>query len=108
MIKLQNNFTTPKQSKHLLELELPVDSADCFFEELFGDGINYPFIIQPYLNKSEIFKQHLPCWSVSRLMEIYCICRECTWEYITNNPPIEDILCDIELRIDELNFSKLN
>lgn len=29
MSKLQNNFTTPEQSKRLLELGVPADSADC-------------------------------------------------------------------------------
>ena len=28
--KLQNNFTTPEQSKRLLELGVPADSADCY------------------------------------------------------------------------------
>ena len=30
MKKLQCNFTTPEQSKRLLELGVPADSADCF------------------------------------------------------------------------------
>lgn len=29
--KLQNNYTTPKQSKRLLELGVPADSADCYY-----------------------------------------------------------------------------
>ncbi len=29
MKQLQNNFTSPEQSKRLLELGLPADSADC-------------------------------------------------------------------------------
>ena len=29
--KLQNGFTTPEQSKRLLELGVPVDSADCYY-----------------------------------------------------------------------------
>lgn len=32
-MKLQRNFTTPEQSKHLLDLGLPEDSADCYFHE---------------------------------------------------------------------------
>ena len=30
MKQLQNNFTTPEQSKRLLELGVPADSADCY------------------------------------------------------------------------------
>ena len=36
MKKLQNNFTTPEQSKRLLELGVPADSADCY---LNGDSV---------------------------------------------------------------------
>ena len=32
MAKLQNNFTAPEQSKRLLELGVPADSADCVYE----------------------------------------------------------------------------
>lgn len=32
MGKLQNNFTTPEQSKKLLELGVSVDSADCLLD----------------------------------------------------------------------------
>ena len=31
MKQLQNNFTTPEQSKRLLELDVPADSADCYW-----------------------------------------------------------------------------
>ena len=33
MKKLQQNFTTTEQSKRLLELGVPADSADCYFEK---------------------------------------------------------------------------
>ena len=31
MKTLQNNYTTPEQSKQLLKLGVPTDSADCFY-----------------------------------------------------------------------------
>lgn len=33
MVKLQNNFTTPEQSKRLLELGVPADSADMYYKQ---------------------------------------------------------------------------
>ena len=33
MKQLQNNFTTPEQSKRLLELGVPADSADMFYNK---------------------------------------------------------------------------
>lgn len=61
---LQNNFTTPEQSKRLLELGVPADSADCFFTDSGKMEIkNTAFDIL-----------YTPCWSVGRLMEIFDIC----------------------------------
>ena len=106
MKKLQNNFTTHEQSKRLLELGLPASSADCFYGAIgFGNG--YDKLPNICGGAKFLGTIDMPCWSVGRLIEIYCTCRECTWEYITNNPPIEDILCDIELYIEEMDFSKL-
>ena len=36
MKTLQNNFTTPEQSKKLLELGVPIDSADMFYNNAWG------------------------------------------------------------------------
>lgn len=37
--KLQNNFTTPEQSKRLLKLGVPADSADCgIVEDIMHGG----------------------------------------------------------------------
>ena len=38
MKTLQNNFTTPEQSKRLLELGLPADSADMFWSATYLNG----------------------------------------------------------------------
>lgn len=76
MKKLQNNFTTPEQSKWLLELGVPADSADCFwFDE------KEIFFLQDKLYSDEAKEGELvraidytPCWSVGRLMGIFDIC----------------------------------
>ena len=39
-MKLQNNFTTPEQSKRLLELGVPADSADCYIYTYDGVKIS--------------------------------------------------------------------
>lgn len=90
MKKLQNNFTTPEQSKRLLELGVPADSADCigvihehFFSKrgqkvpytisiLLG-GDNYSYVIEPSTG-CRIVGKPFPCWSVGRLMEVCKIC----------------------------------
>ena len=94
--KLQNNFTTPEQSKRLLELGLPADSADCYYVRPFGNliynktpMINYDF--RPYKEESQLYgadskrngkySTTSPCWSVGRLMEIAHICSDSTLSY---------------------------
>jgi hypothetical protein len=93
MKKLQNNFTTPKQSKRLLELGVPVDSADCI-AHIVDNGIELyeDFFLKGDVRISVINERHTytkattledgdcwldepyPCWSVGRLIEIMKIC----------------------------------
>ena len=40
MKELQNNFTTPEQSKRLLEIGVPADSADMYYEQ-YSEGVVY-------------------------------------------------------------------
>ena len=75
MKKLQNNFTTPEQSKRLLELGVPANSADCYYTNQHSliwiksdvDKIDF----NAKVGGKNFF---LPCWSVGRLIEIYHIC----------------------------------
>ena len=110
MKNLQNNFTTPEQSRRLLELGVPADSADCFwFDE------KEIFFLQDKLYSDEAKDRELvraidytPCWSVGRLIEIYEIC---FGGYFNSryfgHTLMEDVLLKIEEQIDSINFSKL-
>jgi hypothetical protein len=79
MKHFQNAFTTPEQSKRLLELGIPADSADCYFyEEGCISNDAYPEVVpfgEKYedASKEEMFTSYvsLPCWSLGRLIEIY-------------------------------------
>ena len=122
MVKLQNNFTTSEQSNRLLELGVPVNSADCytttnngravvlnllfseFMENIVAGGINNP-------------DAYLPCWSVGRLIETYELCVGERFERRANPstlqliPIMEDILEQYQMRIESIyrhmDFSKL-
>ena len=84
MKNLQNNFTAPEQSKRLLELGVPADSADCIWwsDDDFTSGYlsiipyNKIFSNDRRLDKNEEVDnwKKLPCWSVGRLIEIIGIC----------------------------------
>lgn len=70
MKTLQNNFTTPEQSKRLLELGVPADSADCYYNTL----AEKPYVLSDLYSKTNFLEPQPPCWTVGRLMEIYDIC----------------------------------
>ena len=89
MKKLQDNFTTAEQSKRLLELGIPADSADCYYSHYIKTYAHSEyteilwhrprFITEdntPNWNARLIdgTQTYLPCWSVARLMEIFEIC----------------------------------
>ena len=118
MKTLQSNFTTPEQSKRLLELGVPADSADCYYQYLkrynefagpivFAGNDNFT-INQNSFPNDEI----IPCWSVGRLMEIYSLCINCMPGMdlrLYGNDYVEEIIAAFELASDDgLNdFSKL-
>lgn len=114
MKKLQNNFTTPEQSKILLELGVPSDSADCYLTR-FGIDEGWKAKILNNVKYSEIAisnqKYCLPCWSVGRLIEIYCLATGV--EYIkisTSEISLTELMIkiiEIAVRIKTFNFSKL-
>lgn len=74
MKPLQNNFTTLEQSKRLLELGVPADSADChYLSELDTDVyvLTMPFsVLIGHVGNNKC----IPCWSVGRLIEIAISC----------------------------------
>ena len=71
MKTLQNEFTTPEQSKRLMEVGVPVDSADCYYL-----NVGHVSIRQGIERDSGFFSsnkiKYMPCWSVGRLIEIIC------------------------------------
>jgi hypothetical protein len=86
MKKLQNNFTTPEQSKRLLELGVPADSADMYYTRTNP-------IPKVYIEGTTRHAYHTTCWSVGRLIEIMKIC---------NHPDdVDEVFC-------ELAYSKKN
>ena len=122
MKTLQNNFTTPEQSKRLMELGVPVDSADCYYydwniidEEDCGGYC--PQIFDWYEISIKKFEERkcvkmYPCWSVGRLIKIHETCTSCLFERrYTKLSVLEDVLAQIEediMATDECwDFSKL-
>lgn len=122
MKQLQNNYTTPEQSKRLLELGLPVDSADCYYDTY---DIEHSNCLRPYFlderTYTDYFKHlscigtnvHTPCWSVGRLIEIMLNSQIDTGTYALGIMldkdmfSIESLIDIIDEDIKEFDFSKL-
>lgn len=116
--KLQSNYTTAEQSKRLLELGVPVDSADCY---LNGDSVimlNGKTFQENYNEDLDLARLHLveyphyiPGWSVGRLIEIFEICTGLVWqnEVIDGYTKLDMLLEDFEDVENKyhLDFSKL-
>jgi hypothetical protein len=121
MKKLQSNFTTPEQSKRLLELGVPAWTADLYFyEEGCISNDDEPSGVIPYdevyedNSKETMFSSYveLPCWSVGRLIEIYhiCVSHGCSFTFHVCFP---NLMNEIMYKLSEancngwLNLSKL-
>lgn len=112
MKTLQNNFTTQEQSKRLLELGVPADSADCYYS--CADKKN-TYILNSDEIDSNLFARDgfIPCWSVGRLIEIMLNSQIDTGTYSLgfmvdkDTFSIESLIDIIDEEIEEFDFSKL-
>ena len=116
MSKQQNDFTTREQSKRLLELGVPADSANLFYSkfecETFENrptlcyGRKYSDIVP-----SGYEKNYLPCWSVGRLMEIFAICFDPDFihfdTYADGINFLQQMMDKFETYAENMDFSKL-
>ena len=120
MKKLQSNFTTPEQSKRLLELGVPADSADLFYHSLnkiiqrLG---KFDLCIVGNTTISSLKETAdeeglivIPCWSVGRLIEIYELCFVMfdDYNYSPYTTLVERVIEYIEdaIKDNRLDFSK--
>lgn len=106
-MKLQNHFTTIEQSERLLELGVPKNTADCYYD----DGLIH--IVQME-EEIDIIDSLFPCWSVGRLIEIQGLCvtedADNVKDYIKDDlTPIENMMYSFELLAERgyIDFSKL-
>ena len=114
--KLQPTFTTHEQSRQLMALGLPADSADLFYMTVYGGATTLkskPEVIDTWARFSTYDMGragYLPCWSFGQLMEIYRLCTGHHWqdrdgELNRIEQLIHDFACDIQPR-DYLNLEE--
>ena len=106
MKNLQNNFTTPEQSKRLLELGVPADSADMYYSQTCRTIV----IVDEQIDKKKFYKVILPIWSAGRLIEIYVIARGLDTAYLPierGEDMVKYLIRLYEEKVKDLDFSKL-
>lgn len=114
MKTLQNNFTTPEQSKWLLVLGVQADSADCYLTR-FGIDEDWEVKVLNNVKYSEIAisnqDYYLPCWSVGQLIDILFICYNKPNPIMSilncRFPIIDTIIKEIDINNGDYDFSKL-
>lgn len=114
-MKLQNHFTTIEQSKKLLELGVPKNTADLYAIARFQKGkysrpqvLNEQFTqVEARINKTHPNYDIIPIWSVGRLMEItdiYAPHHIVDWTFdLTKTTYIEGVILLIEALVEEYN-----
>lgn len=120
MIKLQNDYTTPEQSKRLLELGVPADSADCVnYISPTCDGGVYVSTDAIQIPHGSTFSGYscsetYPIWSVGRLIEIYNTCVDFDLDngaaiviFIQDESPVVQMMEMFEDKVGIMDFSKL-
>ena len=122
------NYTTQEQSKHLIGLGLPVDSADCYYIEL-DEAVPH---LLPYKTTFSMWQKEahgltvgsyftnpdfgiIPCWTVGQLIKIYLICNPYENDndlifMLTSGVEVPDLCHYIITRLEYIkpNFDKVN
>lgn len=98
--KANRDYTTPEQSKRLLALGVPANSANMYYYYDFGTG----FIYAPdLLDDIEDFDdpRYLPCWTTGRLMWIInkCVPKSYNRFLIFTNMNLHQIADFIEMNL---------
>lgn len=113
MKTLQEHFTTPEQARDLLELGVPVGSADCYRLQLSANKYTEPLYLTLPLDHRMTLNA-IPCWSVGRLIEIYNTCVDFDLDdaaaiviFIQGESPIVQMMEMFEDKVDIMAFSNL-
>ena len=112
MKTLQSNFTTPEQSKRLLELGVPAWTADCYYYDMFDKHIKVSYIDADRNYKWDLENEYAPkpCWSVGRLIELYVKAKGLDFMYfriMSDADMIDSIVRMFVENQNEMDFSKL-
>lgn len=98
------NCTTLEQSKKLLELGLPINTADCIYIDISNgytrfleDGESIESVKNYLLDLYGVEINIIPCWSIGTLLEIDLLYKketDTTWFFNKNNGVFADYIVE--------------
>lgn len=111
MSELKKDYTTPEQSKRLLELGIPIESANIIYYHT-PDSLHDPYFITEKRQVENLKSgKGLPCWSVGRLIDIYSIITgRKKFTLRTVDTLINEVIymLNVAIKHEEVDFSKLD
>ena len=110
MSELKKDYTTPEQSKRLLELGIPIESANIVYYHT-PDSLHDPYLITEKLQIERLKAgKGLPCWSAGRLINTFECCTGVKYNHNSDMSLLDDIFLKIQSFINAnlFDFSKLD
>ena len=110
MDELKKDYTTPEQSKLLLELGVPIESANIIYYHT-PDSWHDPYLITEKRQIENLKSgKGIPCWSAGRLIKLYMKAKKLDFMYFRINSDSDMIDSIIRLFVEhqkDFDFSKL-
>lgn len=110
MSELRKDYTTPEQSKILLELGIPIESANIVYYHT-PDSLHDPYLITEKRQIENLKAgKGLPCWSGGRLIELYMKSKRLDFMYfriMSDTNMIDSIVRLFVEHQNDMDFSKL-
>lgn len=108
---LKLDYTTPEQSKRLIELGVPIESANIVYYHT-PDSWYDPYLITENRHIENLKSgKGLPCWSVGRLMGIFTICFDPDFIHFDTFADginfLKQMMNKFETYAENMDFSKL-
>ena len=111
IVRTMDDFTTIEQSRMLLALGVPIDSANMYYNRAFT-----PFVFNKGIRFStyNLVENIIPCWSVGRLITICRVCstlHENVYSFSFYKDTEDNVECAIRviecgIKMGHMDFSK--
>ncbi len=105
---IYDNYTTEEQVDIILNLGIPIDTADCYIDangNRYVRSQNEGELDTDFFTREDI--GYTPCWSAGRLIEIYCTITHLMFPQLSSPYIVKDIIGQIKHQSKYNDFSKI-